>query len=94
MKHCILQCRKNSIIGRYVQYCCKKYGINFENVISYNFSVNSINNMYFASLSDDTINTIHMVHELIMCRDGSFNLCNDSFDKTDTNLFIDCLSTS
>ena len=42
------------------------------------------------SLSDDTINTFHMVHELIMCRDGSFSLCNDFFDKTK---FIDNLCT-
>ena len=42
----------------------------------------------------DKIRTIHMVHELIMCRDGLFNLCNDSFDKTDINLFIDYLCTS
>ena len=64
-------------------------GINLDKVINCNFSVNNIDNMYFASLSDDTINIIHMVHELIMCRDASFNLCNNSFDKTDTNLFID-----
>jgi len=45
--------------------------------------------MFFASLIDNTIKTIYMVHELIMCHDGAFNLRNDFFDKTDINLFID-----
>ena len=51
--------------------------------------------MEFASFyDDDKINTIHIVHELLMCRNGSFDLCNDSFEKTDINLFIDYLCTS
>ena len=50
----------NSIIGRNVQYRCEKYMELTLTVWSIgNFSVNNINNMYFASLSDDTINTIH-----------------------------------
>ena len=69
----------NSIIGRNVQYCCEKCGIDFGSVIKCNFFVNSANNMYFAGFTDDTINTINMVYELIICRDGSLNLCNDFF---------------
>ena len=79
-----------------VQYCWEKYGINFDNVIviDCNFSVNNINNMYFTSFTDDTLNTINLVHELIKCRDGSFYLCYQFLDKTDIYLFIDYLYTS
>jgi len=72
----------NSIIGRNVQYCCEKCGINFDSVINGMFSLNDIYNLFFAS----SIKTIDMVHELILCIDGTFRwyLCNDSFDKTDS----------
>ena len=56
--------------------------------------MNNINNMYFTSFTDDTLNTINLVHELIKCRDGSFYLCYQFLDKTDIYLFIDYLYTS
>ena len=64
----------NAIYCKNVQYCCEKYGINFDSVINCNFSVNNFENMCFASSTDGT--TIIMVHEL-MCLDNSFKLCND-----------------
>jgi len=49
-------------------------------------SLNNIDSMYFASLTDDTINTVNMVHE--------FTLSSDFFDKIESLylLFVYCTS--
>jgi len=56
--------------------------------------VNVIDNLFFANLTDDRIKAIDMVHDFILCQDGTFNSCNISFDEADNNLFIDYFCTS
>jgi len=82
MGHCIPECRMNSIIGR---ICCEKYGINVDSMIKCTLSVNVIDNLFFAILTDNAIITIEMVRELIVY--STFNLCKDLFDRTDINLY-------
>ena len=49
--------------------------------------------MYFENLDDDTISTIHMVHELNSCQDDLFFLYV-YVNKANNNLFIGYLCTS
>jgi hypothetical protein len=84
----------NSIIGRNAQYCCERYGIKVENVANCSFSVNTIDNIFIASESEETINRVSMISELIMCRDGLLNFTSSEFDNSDVNLFIESLCTN
>ena len=80
-RHGILYCRMDSNIGRNVQYCCEKYGIAVDSVFNRSFPVNNIDSMFFAGMSGDTINTVNILSELIMLRDGTFNFSTDVFSE-------------
>jgi hypothetical protein len=82
IRHSILYCRMNSIVGRNILGCCQRYNTCTDSILACCFNVNS-KDCFAGSILDDARHAAAMISELIYCRDGISSMSNSLYDKDD-----------
>ena len=93
VRHSILFGRMNSTVDRNVISCCKRYNTSLDCLINHTFSPDNIDRLACA-VSEDKCSNVNMLSELIQCRDITFSLSFNMFDRDDIEQLFSLICTT
>ena len=93
--HGVLYGRFNSILGKNVLFCCKRYNWFFEDFVLGLVDLKNVNfrNFCLSKLEFNQLNDAFSLLELLMLREG-YLLLSDFMSMDDIKLMILCVSTN
>jgi hypothetical protein len=89
IRHAILQGQVDSVIGRNVLYCCSRYHVKIDDILTSAFRPCDTDKCI--TVYDDCTAIGGWLHELLLCRDGMLRLSSSDFLTDDLLIMINFL---